>query len=210
MKMLSRVDHLVYATPDLQSGVAEIARRLGIQATPGGQHPGFGTRNALLSLGEKRYLEIIGPDVDERRLPKPELFGIGQLADPKLVTWAANSTQLERLSDRDLGGGIRLGTRSAGSRQTPQGARLSWQFTDPLTVIAHGIVPFFIDWGNTPHPSGTAAQGAQLLDLRAEHPDPERVQGLLDRLGINLLVSRGPRAALVALILCPNGQVELR
>jgi hypothetical protein len=208
--MLSRVDHLVYATPDLQAGVAEIAKRLGIQATPGGQHPGFGTRNALLSLGDKRYLEIIGPDVELGRPQKPQLFGIGQLAAPKLVTWAANCTELERLSDMDLGEGIRLGTRSAGSRQTPQGTSLSWQFTDPLTVIADGIVPFFIDWGNTPHPSITSAQGAQLLDLRAEHPDPERVQGILDRLGINLPVSLGPRAALVALILCPCGQVELR
>lgn len=208
--MLSRVDHLVYATPDLQAGVTGIARRLGIQATPGGQHPGFGTRNALISLGERQYLEIIGPDVEQGPLRKPQLFGIRQLAVPKLVTWAANCTDLERLSDMDLGGGIRLGTRSAGSRQTPKGSNLSWQFTDPLTVIADGVVPFFIDWGNTPHPSDTAAQGAQLLDLRAEHPDPERVQSILDRLGINLLVSRGPQAALVALIHCPRGQVELR
>src|SRR5262249_11322359 len=62
--VVSRVDHLAYATPDLEKGVAEIERLLGVRATPGGQHPGRGTRNALVSLGPTSYLEIVGPDPD--------------------------------------------------------------------------------------------------------------------------------------------------
>jgi hypothetical protein len=38
-KFLSRVDHLVYATPDLNRGIDEIERLTGVRATPGGQHP---------------------------------------------------------------------------------------------------------------------------------------------------------------------------
>jgi len=53
---------------------------------------------------------------------------------------------------------------------------LRWQFTDPLVPVADGIVPFFIDWGNSPHPAKTTPQGARLISLRAEHPDEERVQ----------------------------------
>ena len=41
-ELLPRVDHLVYATPDLDSGVEEIEKLLGVRATPGGQHPGRG------------------------------------------------------------------------------------------------------------------------------------------------------------------------
>jgi Glyoxalase-like domain len=36
--ILQQVDHLVYATPDLDAGIARIEVLLGVRATPGGQH----------------------------------------------------------------------------------------------------------------------------------------------------------------------------
>jgi hypothetical protein len=42
------IDHLVYATPDIEATVDELAERLGVRATPGGRHRGLGTWNALL------------------------------------------------------------------------------------------------------------------------------------------------------------------
>ena len=87
---------------------------------------------------------------------------------------------------------------------------LSWRYTDPRTVVADGVVPFFIDWGKTPHPATTATQGASLVSLRAEHPDPERVQRMLTGLGLDLKVQPGSRTALIAIISSPCGQVELR
>ena len=44
--ILSRVDHLIYATPDLDMTVAEMERLLGVKAAPGGQQQGRGTKNA--------------------------------------------------------------------------------------------------------------------------------------------------------------------
>ena len=204
------VDHLVYATPDLQVGIDEIERLMGVRATEGGQHPGAGTRNALVALGEAIYLEIIGPDPEQETFARPRLFGIEGLTSSRLVTWAAKAEDLERLATIDLGGGIRVGEVAAGSRQTPEGVSLAWRYTNPRTVVADGIVPFFIDWGKTPHPARSAASGATLMDLRAEHPEHERVQKMLAALGLELRVSSGPRPALVASIECPRGRIELR
>ncbi|MGH2376003.1 MAG: VOC family protein, partial [bacterium] len=106
--------------------------------------------------------------------------------------------------------GVELGEVSSGSRQRPDGVVLSWRSTNPRTEVADGIVPFFIDWGQSPHPARTAPQGASLIGLRAEHPDAERVQPILRRLGIDLPVKKGPSAALIATVNGPRGRVELR
>jgi hypothetical protein len=208
--LLARVDHLVYATPDLDRGIDEIERLLGIRASAGGQHPGWGTRNALVALGPKTYLEIIAPDPEQPRPSTPRPFGLDSLKRSRLVAWAANGHDLEQIRTAATRHGVELGKILAGSRQTPDGVPLSWKFTDPWFVAADGIVPFFIDWGPSPHPALTAAKGATLVAFRAEYPDANRVKGLLHGIGLELPVEPGAAPALIAVIDCPSGQVELR
>jgi hypothetical protein len=106
--------------------------------------------------------------------------------------------------------GIELGEVLSRSRTRPDGVILSWEVTAPGNVLADGLVPFFIDWGETIHPALGAAQGALLLDLRAEHPDTDRTQRLLNGLGLELPVQKGAAPALIATIASPRGIVELR
>jgi len=207
---VSRVDHLVYATPDVKFGIDAVEKLLGIRATPGGQHPGAGTRNALVALGPASYLEIIGPDPEQPQPPGQRRFGIDDLKAPRLAAWAAKGQDLERLVADAAHNGVKLGTVGSGSRKRPDGVLLSWRFTSPATVLGDGIVPFFIDWGKTPHPAQTAAAGATLAGLRAEHPDAQRVAEMLRKLGLDLPVTSAPAPALIATVDCPKGRVELR
>jgi hypothetical protein len=210
--LVSRIDHLIVAAPNLEEGMARAEELLGVEAMLGGQHPGFGTRNALISLGKGTYLEIVGPDPEQ---PEPEgarLFGVDDLEASRLVTWAAKGTDLESLVSGGGGAGRYasvLGSVHSGGRKQPDGSFLAWEVTDPFTPREGGIVPFFIDWGETPHPSETAPVGCELVDLRAEHPDVGRVREILNGLELDLQVEAGPTPALIATIHTPNGTVEL-
>lgn len=208
--VLPQVDHLVYTTPDVQLGIDTAEKLFGVRATPGGQHPGQGTRNALIALGPATYLEIIGPDPEQPKPAGGRRFGIDDLKAPHLLTWVAKGKSLDRFAADAKAHGIDLGAVIPGSRKRPDSVVLSWSYTDPRVVLADRLVPYFIDWGSSPHPSATAAKGVTLVSLRAEHPDAERVQKMLDQLGLHLVVTRGPRPSLIATFDSPKGKVVLK
>lgn len=202
-------DHLVYAVPDLAAGVGEVEDRLGVPLTPGGSHPGLGTRNALLRIADRVYLEVVGPDPEQTPPPGGLWLARGPVPLPALVTWAARSDDLHGLA----GGasGHLLGPVRSMSRATPGGERISWTLSMPREPLPRrGIVPFFIDWGATPHPcTGLPDQGVTLASLDARHPDPEAVRTDVRALGVELAVAHGT-PALRALLRTPGrGEVRL-
>jgi hypothetical protein len=203
-------DHLVYAVPDLDSGSAQVEKLLGVKPMVGGQHPGRGTRNALVGLGPMVYLEILAPDPAQPAPKKPRSFHLDEVKTPRLVGWGAHGRDIDALYADARAKGVQLGALGSGGRKRPDGVELKWRFTDPDALLGGGIVPFFIDWGSSPHPAATAPQGARLVELRGEHPDPATVTRILLVLGVTMKVERGPAPALVAVIECPKGRVELR
>ena len=193
-------DHLVYAVPDLALGVQDVAARLGVALTPGGSHPGLGTRNALLRIGPRIYLEVVGPDPEQPRPPGGLWLGGGATPLPALVTWAARSRDLDGLVAGR--GGHLLGPVRSMSRTRPGGERIHWTLTMPRAPLPRrGLVPFFIDWGGTAHPcDGLPERGIRLARLRARHPDPVAVQADLAELGTELEVVAGEEAELEAVL----------
>jgi hypothetical protein len=208
MNALATVDHLVYAVPDLAAGVDHVESLLGIRPGPGGTHPGWGTANALLALGPGRYLEVIGPDPGQPDFRGKRPFRIGELSAPTLVNWAARGNGLEQLADLDLAG-ERIGNALSASRELAGGGELHWVLTDPSQLVADGLVPFFIDWGDSPHPSVTAPPGAELIGLELRHPDPERLLGMLKTLDLELPVLAAESPAIVATIVTAKGEITL-
>jgi len=197
------LDHLVYATPDLESSIEHLTQRLGVCPVRGGRHPGRGTRNALLALGPRSYLELIGPDPDQG---PPRWFTLDELREPRVVGWAVSDERLEELSA--AAGGV-LGPISSGSRTRPDGETLRWRFTDPAVRAMDGLVPFFIDWLGGPHPADGLPQALRLVELRLFHPDAAAVEAMLRKLGLAIEVRPGPLARISALLSTPNGDVAL-
>jgi hypothetical protein len=208
-EVLARVDHLVYASADLDRGIAEVERLLGVHANPGGRHPTWGTRNALAALGPSSYLEIIAPDPDHLPNSEGHPFGLDVLGPSRLIGWAVKGSGLASFRDSAAQHGVELGKVLCGSRKRPDGVVLTWELTDLRCVVADGIVPFFIDWGKSPHPALVASQGATLVSLLAKHPDADRVRRMLRIIDVDLPVGPGPGPALIAEIDCPNGRVVL-
>jgi hypothetical protein len=203
------IDHLVYAAPDLEAACAELDARLGVRPSPGGKHTGRGTHNALMDLGDGTYLEVIAPDPAQPPPPRPRPFGIDTLALARLVTWAAKASDIDERVSGAKAAGYDPGTVQAMSRARPDGVNLAWKLTLRDEPAGDGLVPFLIDWGETPHPSLTAAKGCRLVTFRAEHPRPDSVTSLLDALGEELEVREGPHPRLIAEIASPRGRVEL-
>lgn len=204
-----RVDHLIYGAPELGRGVEAVERRLGARPAPGGRHPQYGTRNALLALGPATYLEVMAPDPE---LPEPAdgvLFALDELEAPRVVTWALRTGEIEAEAGRARERGVRLGAVRAGSREQPDGSELTWRLTRPRALPMGGVVPFLIDWGETPHPAAGAPEGGSLVGLRAEHPEPAAAREALAVLGAGMPVEAGPRPRLAATIRTGGGSVEL-
>jgi hypothetical protein len=207
---LQLVDHLVWGGLDLETEIAHIERITGVRAALGGRHPGEGTRNALIRIGEAAYLELIAPDLDQPPPPHPRWLGLDTLTTPRLVTWAAKSRDLDAEWTTAQAAGVPLGDVRSGRRELGNGRALSWRLTYPDMRVGDGLIPFLIEWGDSPHPAQTAPKGLELVGLHAEHPTPAVITQLLMRLGCALPVVPGHAPALIATLDTPRGRIELR
>ena len=214
------IDHLVYATPDLAAAVADIEERFGVAPTPGGAHVGLGTFNALLGLGGRTYLEIVGPDPAQPEPVNPRPFGIDDLTEPSLVAWcAAPQRPLVDVVQAAREAGFDPGDVRAMSRQRPDGVLLEWELTlTSLPIPEGGVLPFFIDWGRTVHPTADMPIGGTLMVLDLFHPQPRTIDLFLSavsdesQLGdeeANITLNYADNAKLTAEILTANGLVIL-
>ncbi len=204
-RLEATIDHLVYATADLESTAAEIRERWGVEPTDGGRHDGMGSRNVLLSLGGGTYLEVIGPDREQPDPPGPRPFGIDGLDQPTLVTWAAGVPLLDTWISWARARGVDPGDPFEMQRTTPSGEVLRWRLTLP-PADGDGLLPFLIEWPGVT-PAATAAGGCSLVELTLRHPDPA-VASRVRELAVPVDVERGDRT-LAATILTPLGIVSL-
>src|SRR5215472_4534042 len=104
------LDHILLGVADLDSGIAWVEQRTGVRAVFGGVHPGRGTRNALLSMGPRRYLEIIAPDPQQTNATSANemVNRLRALQEPQLVGWASHTNDLASLAQKAAAAGIAI------------------------------------------------------------------------------------------------------
>jgi Glyoxalase-like domain len=207
---LPPVDHLAWGGRNLELEIERFEAWTGVRAVPGGRHPGAGTWNALIGLGPDTYLELIAPDSTQAAAPQSHQFGLDTLSEPCLITWAVKARDLDQRAAAARAAGVELGEVRQGRRELANGQLLSWRLTAPRVAAGRGLVPFLIDWGESPHPAKSAPGGLRLVALRAEHQDPAELRRQMRALGLELEVVAGPAPALIATLDTHRGRIELR
>ncbi|HCG56462.1 MULTISPECIES: VOC family protein [Brevibacterium] len=213
----ANLDHLIITVPELEAGVAEFERLTGVRAIAGGKHPGRGTANCLVGLtpagwpaGSRTYLEILGPDTQQKPPADGTLPLDAHLAQGlTLQTWAIHPHAfLAKVAGANTEG-IDFGEVRDMSRETADGTLLEWRLTSRSPLPGKGTQPFLIDWGESTHPAEAALPSVELLEFSIESPDAEESRRALDVLGAgDTQVVEGTEHRLHARLRGPGGVLE--
>jgi hypothetical protein len=209
-----QLDHITIIAPSLAEGVAHVRAQLDLDVPFGRQHQDMGTHNHLLRLRESVYLEIIAANPDAPRPDRPRWFGLDDQAalrmewdsGRRLRGWVARTDDIDSVLPQHadlLGRKVRLSTADS---------FFFFAIPEDGTLPSGGLAPSVIDRRGKPPPVAAMADlGARLKSLTVEHPEPERVAALYDRLGIvdPPAISKGGRLRYRAMIETPGGLREL-
>lgn len=150
---MKQFDHFVLAAADLEAAKAEFAAQSGCEPADGGAHTGLGTRNALASFGGGSYLEIIAPDPEQSH-ENNMAARLKKLDATTPLHWAIRVDDLPGLAERARALGFNPGPILDTARQQPDGTLLEWRLLGLRGGHEFGgLVPFFIDWLDCPHPA---------------------------------------------------------
>ena len=160
--------------PICRSGVTGRKKRLCVRATPGGQHPGRGTRTRCSHSVQECTVEILVL-LEQPTPPQPRAIWhrCAQGATARRGPQRTRSRATIR-TKRDAGG-VTLGELIPGSRKRYRTVLLSGVTPIPRTWWQRELF-LLIDWGRRRTRPPRRLQVQSLIDLRAEHPDADHVR----------------------------------
>jgi catechol 2,3-dioxygenase-like lactoylglutathione lyase family enzyme len=131
-----RIDHVIYATRDLDAAAAWVRGELGLEALAGGRHEGHGTHNRVVPLGGG-YLELLAiadPEEAAASVLGRTLDAHLRERGDSLFRWCVAVDEVETLAER-------LDTSvDAISRQG-----LTARLTGLAEALREPFLPFFIE-----------------------------------------------------------------
>ena len=164
-----RIDHVIYATRDLDAATARIESELDLHVGAGGRHAGRGTQNRIVPLGGG-YLELLAVADPEEAATSD--FGRGLLerlaaAGDGLLGWVVAVDDVAPVAQR-------LGTEITTIRRQGLSARL----TGLSEAMRDPHLPFFISRdAGIPDPGGAGAGGISWIELSGDAEQLERWLG---------------------------------
>ena len=137
----AELDHVLVAVTDLAAAARAIEDEHGLRAEEGGRHPGWGTANCIVPLGDA-YLELV--TAVDAAVAARSSFGRWVTASQsdllRPLGWAVRTDGLDEVASR-------LGlTIEAGSRTGREGELVKWRLAGVEEAAAEPALPFFIEW----------------------------------------------------------------
>jgi len=195
----------------LDEALTSFEKKLGVRPIFGGYHSTFGTKNALINLGNNIYLELLAADDHNTSVPPPRWMGVDLLTKNQITRFAIRSNTLKKDSEVLKKFNREMGNIGSGSRNTAEGAILQWQLIMPLPTPEIELVPFVLDWSKTEkHPSELLPNmGCQFVEIYGTHPNPNEFTDVLKSLDYNLTIKKADQTSLRLILNSPHGIIEI-
>jgi len=216
--MVTGIDHLVIAVPDLDSSAQELEQGIGLAVAGGGRHPGSGTANRIVFLADGSYLELIAIEDGDAAAKRPLGAAVQRAIEERgggLASYALVDDHLDTTVVELQANGSSIGSVQHGSRVREDGEVVEWWSAFPGTLGLDGV-PFLIrhaytgiEWGSAAlaerqafvHPIGSPVV---LTRLDIATPDPQDLAARYAReLGLEFW-------AVVDLAVCTVGRHVIR
>lgn len=184
---MSTFDHFAIAAATLEDGCAHVAKHLGHEMGPGGEHARMGTHNRLSGLSRGEYFEVIAVDPSAEAPDRPRWFDLDRRAGPPRVgNWIARTDDLDAVIARYPAAGRALSFERGPFR---------WRMAVPDDGILpfDGCFPALIQW-DSPAPT-FPDDGFRMTSLTLTHPDgPDLARDLSTLIeDPRILIGTGPR-----------------
>jgi hypothetical protein len=203
-----QLDHFIWGVPKLEAARHSFFEKSGIWPELGGQHPSIGSHNALISL-EKAYFEFIAVDSSLPQSDHPFARELQSVREPRFLGWALQTDDFTRLRKILSRFELSLSNVAAGSRRTPEGQLIQYEYADLQGLEELGfIVPFVVRWIDSIHPSVTSPHGCQLKKFSITHASSPRFEDFLSYLNLGLNTIQGPSNGLSVELSTPKGIVK--
>ena len=210
------LDHVSFAVgaDGLAGTTAELGRLLGASFLDGGAHPRFGTRNMILPLKNRQYLEV----VEVLDHPASDKAAFGQAVRERSTAgggWMAWCVSVDDMAEVEH----RIGRHAVpGNRRRPDGFNLQWRQIGTSSMRADPQLPYVTAWDIDPseHPSQMAPSEIELVALDIAG-SPQRLSDwlgepavdALETIDVNWTAPHGLPGIMAATFRTPTGDVRI-
>jgi len=210
------LDHVSFAVgaDGLAGTTAELGRLLNAQFVDGGVHPRFGTRNMILPLKNRQYLEIV--EVLDHPASDKAAFGkaVRERSDAG-GGWMAWCVSVDDMAEVER----RIGRHAVpGNRHRPDGFNLQWRQIGTSSMRADPQLPYVTSWDIDPseHPSQMTESDIELVALDIAG-SPQRLSDwlgepavhALEQIDVNWTAPHGLPGIMAVTFRTPQGDVRI-